>query len=125
MSKQVTNFEDPKIQLILNIMHQDDEITFHMDQHDEVSAAHDMALLLRRLEINEDDKEIIRLKQILTLQNYDQLTEQQINEAYEQIHDFLNRTYYKGLSNNRPQTNNKSMGDIQRTVDLAKHQAGM
>jgi len=125
MNNQATSFEDPKIQLILSIMKQDSEITYHMDELQHDKAAHDMALLLRRLEINESDEEIIKLKNTITLQNYDRIPEEIINQAYEQIHDFLNRTYYKGFSNNRPRTNNKSMGDIQRTVDTARQEAGM
>lgn len=46
MSNQDKSFNEPKIQLTLNIMKQDNEITYHMDNNDEIAAAHDIALLL-------------------------------------------------------------------------------
>lgn len=117
MSNQDKSFNEPKIQLTLNIMKQDNEITYHLDNNDEIAAAHDIALLLRRLEINETDTEMINLKKQITLENYDLISEQQIYKAYEIIHDFLNRTYYKGFSNNRPPTRESTIQSIGKKIN--------
>lgn len=62
MSNQDKSFNEPKIQLTLNIMKQDNEITYHMDNNDEIAAAHDIALLLNYM----ITFLIVKLKVILT-----------------------------------------------------------
>jgi hypothetical protein len=119
------NYDDLKIQRVLQIMRHDDEITFYMNHNEEVNAAHSIALLLSRLDLKETDTEILKLRQEITLENYDMIPTDIISRAYRTYQQFLNATLYKDFNNRRPTTNTKSMGDIQRTVDTARHQAGI
>lgn len=123
---QNPKFEDPKIQLILSIKEHDEKITFFLENNRYKDAGKSIHFLLNRLEINdsEADKEISELQKIITVKNYHALTIEDLDHAHIIIHEFLNRTYYKGFSNNRPATKSVSMGEIQRTVDLARHEAG-
>jgi len=102
------NFEDPKMQLILSIQRHDDYITealFKLDEsgtntgfHKEITrAALAMALLLRRLELDEKDTKMIELKNNITLRNYDDVNPDYILDAYAVIHEYLNDTYYHGF----------------------------
>jgi hypothetical protein len=119
------NYDDLKIQRVLQIMRHDDEITFYMSHNDEVNAAHSMALLLNRLDLKDTDIEMLKIKNEITLENYDMVPLTVINRAYAIYQRFLNATLFKDFNNRRPTTNTKSMGDIQRTVDTARHQAGI
>jgi hypothetical protein len=116
-------FEDPKIQLILSIKEHDEKITFFLENNRYKDAGKSIHFLLGRLEItdSEEDKKIKDLKTKISVQNYHLLTIDDLDYAFTVIHDFLNRTYYKGFSNNRPPTRERSMKDLQMTVDTAKY----
>lgn len=126
MTENNRAFDEPKIQLILSIKEHDEKITFFLENNRYLAAAKSIHYLLNRLDISEDptDDTIREIKKQINLNTWHKLTMDDLDFAHQEIHKFLNRTYYKGFSNNRPVTNNKSMGDIQRTVDLAKHRAG-
>jgi len=97
MSNSNKDFSDPKIQLILSIQRHDDYITERLEKTDEVGAALAMALLLRRLALSDGDKEMIKLRNSITIKNYDSLSAEFILNAYATIHRFLNTTYYAGF----------------------------
>jgi hypothetical protein len=115
-------FEDPKISLIFSIQKHDEKITFFLENRQYLNAGLSLHYLLQRIEISDldIDKEIRELRKIVTIKNYHQLTEEDFDIAYDILHEFLNRTYYKGFSNNRPPTRERSMHDLQMTVDEAK-----
>jgi hypothetical protein len=119
------NYDDLKIQRVLQIMRHDDAVTFYMSQNQEVNAAHSIALLLDRLDLKDTDTEMLKIRREITLENYDMIPSIMISRAYRTYQQFLNATIYKDFNNRRPTTNTKSMGDIQRTVDTARHTAGM
>jgi hypothetical protein len=119
MSKEQPKFEDPKISLIFSIQKHDEKITWFLENRQYLNAGLSLFYLLNRLEINEttEDKDIRELRDVLTINNYHKLTESDFYEAFVILHRFLNRTYYKGFSNNRPPTRERSMHDLQMTVD--------
>lgn len=108
MSQNNKEFSDPKIQLMLSIQRHDDYITECLERLDEsglnggfhkeiTRAALAMALLLRRLSLSDSDKEMIVLRNNITLRNYDQVDSNYVLDAYAIIHNFLNATYYAGF----------------------------
>ena len=111
MSTSQYKFEDPKIQLILSIQRHDEKVTFFLENRQYLNAGLSLHYLLNRLEItdSEEDKEIKELRDVVTIGSYHLLSEGDFDEAYMIYHKFLNRTYYKGFSNNRPQTRESSM----------------
>ena len=108
MSNDNKNFSDPKIQHMLSIQRHDDYITDCLQRieesgpntgfHKEISrAALGMALLFRRLELHEGDKEMLLLKKNITLSNYANIDPEYILQAYNTYQDFLRNTYYRGF----------------------------
>ena len=108
MSQSNKEFADPIIQLMLSIQRHDDYITQCLQRLDEsgldtgfnkeiTRASLSMALLLRRLDLNEKDKEMIVIRNNITLKNYDRVDPNYIIDAYSIIHNFLNETYYHGF----------------------------
>jgi hypothetical protein len=108
MSSRDKDFSDPKIQLMLSIQRHDDYITECLERLDEsgsgtgfhkevTRAALAMALLLRRLSLSDGDKEMIELRNNITLKNYDSINSDYVLDAYATIHNFLNATYYAGF----------------------------
>jgi hypothetical protein len=127
MSQPQSKFEDPKIQLIFSIQKHDEKITFFLEQGQYLNAGRSLHYLLNRLEINDEsaDREMRELRDTVTIDNYHSLTEHDFDIAYIILHKFLNRTYYKGFSNNRPPTRERSMHDLQMTVDKAQYDKAM
>ena len=102
------DFSDPKIQHMLSIQKHDDYITYCLERleengpgtgfHKEITrAALAMALLFRRLELCETDKEMIQLRNNITPLNYANVNEEYILKAYTIYQEFLRNTYYKGF----------------------------
>ena len=122
MSKEPRRFEDPKLNLIFSIQKHDEKITWYLENRQFLNAGLSLHYLLNRLEINDEscDRDVRELREKVTAQTYHQLSEEDFNIAYVILHEFLNRTYYKGFSNNRPPTRERSMKDLQMTVDEAK-----
>lgn len=122
MTTPQSKFEDPKIQLILSIQKHDEKITWFLENSQYLNAGRSLHYLLNRLEINdtEEDKDMRTLVNTITIENYHNLSQEDFDIAYVVLHKFLNRTYYKGFSNNRPPTRERSMHDLQMTVDEAK-----
>lgn len=116
---QNQRFEDPKIQLILSIKQHDEKITYFLENNRYKDAAKSIHYLLERLEINElkDDKAIRDLREKISVKNYHHLSIDDLDYAYKIIHEFLNRTYYKGFSNNRPPTRKSSLKDIGEALE--------
>jgi hypothetical protein len=108
MITQTQTYVDPKTQLLQFIVEQDKLLTYFMRDHQEAEASHVIALLIRQIDINLD-KELSpamqKLKEAITLNNYDLATEQTINDGYELIHMYLLRTYYKGWVSATPKEN--------------------
>ncbi len=112
-------FEDPKIQLILSIKQHDEEIIFYLKNNRFMEAGKSLYWLLSRLDITEkeEDTAIREIHNTLTLQNYTQMELNDFAYAMEILHQFLNRTYYKGFSNNRPPTRKSSIEDIGKALE--------
>ena len=107
-------FNDPKIQLILSIKQHDEKITFFLENNRYSEAGKSLHYLLSRLEIsdNPQDETMRQIRRHVTLENYHQLTLSDFDFAYTELHKFLNRTYYKGFSNNRPPTRTSTIQSI-------------
>ena len=102
------NFSDPKIQHMLSIQRHDDHITDCLERieesgpntgfHKEITrAALGMALLFRRLELHDGDKEMIQLRNNITLTNYANIKPEYVLQAYTTYQNFLRNTYYRGF----------------------------
>lgn len=107
-------FNDPKIQLILSIKQHDEKITFYLENNAYIEAGRSLHFLLHRLEItdSEEDRNMKIIRDGLTLDSVPILTLEHLDYAYIELHKFLNRTYYKGFSNNRPTTRESSVQSI-------------
>jgi hypothetical protein len=114
-------FNDPKIQLILSIKQHDEKITYYLENDQYLEAGKSFHYLLNRLEITDsaEDKNMVIIRDCLTLESINRLTVEQLDYAYIELHKFLNRTYYKGFSNNRPPTRE---GNIQSIGAALKRQ---
>ena len=108
MSQNNKDFSDPKIQHMLSIQRHDDYITACLERieesgsdtgfHKEITRASlAMALLFRRLELHENDKQMIQLRNTITLKNYADINPDYIMDAYTTYQEFLRNTYYKGF----------------------------
>lgn len=122
MTTPQSKFEDPKIQLIFSIQKHDEKITWYLENGQYLNAGRSLHYLLNRVEITDTpaDKEIRELRDLVGINNYHALSETDFDIAFDILHRFLNRTYYKGFSNNRPPTRERSMHDLQMTVDQAR-----
>lgn len=109
-----TEFQDPKIQLILSIQRHDEKITWLLENNRYNEAGKSLYWLLDRMDITNtpDDEPIRQIRNTLTLDNYNQLDLDDFAYAIRELHKFLNRTYYKGFSNNRPPTRKSSIENI-------------
>jgi hypothetical protein len=124
MTTPQNKFEDPKIQLIFSIQKHDEKITWYLENGQYLNAGRSLHYLLNRVEINDEpaDREMRELRDTIGIDTYHNLTESDFDIAYIILHKFLNRTYYKGFSNNRPPTRERSMKDLQIEVDIAKYE---
>lgn len=108
MTMPTDRFIDPKAQLLQSIVEQDKLMTMFMLNHEESKAAHIAALLIRQVDPDAEKSMAADMKQLkneLTLTNYDQLSCDDVNTAYEFIHTFLIKTYYKGWGSATPKEN--------------------
>lgn len=99
MTEQTDRFNDPKTQLLQWIVEQDKLLTGYMLSHDEAKAAHVEALLIRQVDPDAVKAMAADMRQLvkeLTLNNYDTLSDNDVCVAYEFIHRFLIKSYYKG-----------------------------
>jgi hypothetical protein len=113
-SEEERSFNDPKIQLILSIKQHDEKITFYLENGAYLEAGKSLHYLLHRLEITDapEDRNMQIIRDNLTLDSINRLSAEQFDYAYIELHKFLNRTYYKGFSNNRPPTRESSIQGI-------------
>jgi hypothetical protein len=83
---------NPKIQRVLNIQKQFDNVTYQMYNHNEVYAAHGLALLLIQFRGIEGTylKQVSELREAFTLNNYDQVSEEKIQEVYGVVSEVIN-----------------------------------
>ena len=107
-------FEDPKIALIFSLLRHVDHITECLDRIEEsgpgtgfhkeiIRASLSMALLLRRVDLLDSDKEMLAIKNNITLQNYANINENYVLNAYDTINAFMNRTYFADIRKVKPQ----------------------
>ena len=104
------NFEDPKIALTFSLLKQMDYITARFNAFEEedgpdketVRISLAMATLLRRIVIDDDDKEMVELKKTITLTNYDTIQHAYIFKAYDIICNYMNNTYFADYHKAKP-----------------------
>ena len=95
-------FEDPKIILTIKIIDAQEEISFLLNNGLTSKAAKEMATLLLRVHIPEDEKEIRALQKQLTPEGYHLATEEEVFRGFALISDFLNRTYFADYHTAKP-----------------------
>jgi hypothetical protein len=89
----------PKNQMIINILQQEKDIIEALKKPDTKKTMYLIALLINRLEVPENEKEIIKLKNKFSLLKYNDATFEDAEKAYFLVHDFLTKTYYSGFKN--------------------------
>ena len=107
-------FEDPTIAVIFSLLRHIDHITECLEHLEEngpgtgfhkeiIRASLSMALLLRRVDLLDSDKEMLAIKNNITLQNYANINENYVLNAYDTINAFMNRTYFADIRRVKPQ----------------------
>src|SRR3990172_12485508 len=97
-----SKFQDPKILLTYQILDEMQETSDSLNQGEVTKAGKRMAFLLRRIEIADDEKEMRKLHEDLTPQNYLFKSYAFVYDAYEKLNAYLNRTYYADFKRARP-----------------------
>lgn len=99
-------FDDPKIVLTLKIINAQEEISSLLNNGLASKAAKEMATLLLRLDIPKEEKELPKLRILLTPENYHLFSKTQVFKFYSKISEFLNRTYFADFHRARPRFKN-------------------
>lgn len=102
MAEQDASFQDPKIVLTINIIHEMQEVSDLLNAGYIASAAKKLLLLMFRLEVPKEGEQLKKIMDVFTIKNYSNFTSDQIIEFYQKTNDYLNRTYYADSRRARP-----------------------
>ncbi len=94
MSEQI--FVDPKTQYLTSLIRHVDKITFFISGGLLSSAALELGVLLDRVNIPENRKDLTQLRIDFDEENYIDRTRNDVRVAFRKISAYLNATYFKG-----------------------------
>ena len=95
-------FEDPKIFFTIKLIEAQQEISQLLNNGGESEAAREMAIMLLRINIPDNEKEMIALRKKLTPNNYHVFQVEQVYSFYAQINAYLNHTYFADYHRAKP-----------------------
>ena len=111
--RESRDYDEVKINLTISLLKHLERIISRLENLEEsgmdtgfhkeiVRASLDIALLLRRVKLEDNEKEMIELKKNITLENYANINPNYIFKAYAVINDFMNDTYFADYHRAKP-----------------------
>jgi uncharacterized linocin/CFP29 family protein len=90
-------FQDPKTAFLLSLVKEMDQASFELKYGSKSQAAKNLSVIIDRLIISDKNEAMKKIREKISWNNISNLQDEDIKQAFREISQYLNRTYFKGF----------------------------